>query len=146
MFWARSAAGPPASRASRKARAGALMGRLFAWVRSNGPRDRPGHRVANRRPGLADRLLARAYRLDVVAVRIEQERGVIIAASRSWKILRFPFAARRKLRGGTPAARWKVRTKFERSPNPTSRAMSVMERTSCANNRAARRNRERIRY
>ena len=42
------------------------------------------------------------------------------AASRSWRILRSPLAAWRKRRGETPAARWKVRTKLERSPKPTS--------------------------
>src|SRR5882757_7811878 len=41
-------------------------------------------------------------------------------ARRSWKILRIPREASRNLRGETPAARWKVRTKLERSPNPTS--------------------------
>src|ERR1700676_3293727 len=41
-------------------------------------------------------------------------------ASRSWKILRIPREASRNFRGETPAARWKVRTKLERSPNPTS--------------------------
>src|SRR3981189_779936 len=41
-------------------------------------------------------------------------------ARRSWKILRIPRDASRNLRGETPAARWKVRTKLERSSNPTS--------------------------
>src|SRR5258708_25454109 len=41
-------------------------------------------------------------------------------ARRSWKILRIPCEASRNLRGDTPAARWKVRTKLERSPKPTS--------------------------
>src|ERR1700694_1601094 len=41
-------------------------------------------------------------------------------ARRSWKILRIPREASRNFRGGIPAARWKVRTKLERSPNPTS--------------------------
>src|SRR6185503_8564654 len=58
-------------------------------------------------------------------------------AMRSWKILRSPFAARRKARGETPAARRNVRTKLERSAKPTSRAMSVMERASSASSRAA---------
>src|ERR1043166_2325246 len=68
------------------------------------------------------------------------------AASRSWKILRSPLAARRKPRGEVPAARWNVRTKLERSAKPTSSAMSVMARSSSASRRAARRRRERIRY
>ncbi len=59
------------------------------------------------------------------------------AVRRSWKILRSPFAALRKPRGDTPAARWKVRTKFERSPKPTSRATSVTARPSSASRRAA---------
>src|SRR6185437_9731720 len=42
------------------------------------------------------------------------------AASRSWKILRSPREAWRNRSGDTPAARWNVRTKLERSPNPTS--------------------------
>ena len=50
------------------------------------------------------------------------------AASRSRTIVRSPRAALRKPRGETPAARWKVRTKFERSPKPTSNATSVIER------------------
>src|SRR5438132_9432745 len=41
-------------------------------------------------------------------------------ARRSWKILRIPREPSRNLRGETPAARWNVRTKLERSPNPTS--------------------------
>ena len=41
-------------------------------------------------------------------------------ASRSWKILRSPREAWRNFSGETPAARWKVRTKLERSPKPTS--------------------------
>src|SRR6266566_2043720 len=41
-------------------------------------------------------------------------------ARRSWKILRMPREPSRNLRGETPAARWNVRTKLERSPNPTS--------------------------
>src|SRR5271155_3555421 len=42
------------------------------------------------------------------------------SASRSWKILRIPREAWRNFSGETPAARPKVRTKLERSPNPTS--------------------------
>src|SRR6516162_6907792 len=41
-------------------------------------------------------------------------------ARRSWRILRSPREAWRNLLGETPAARWKVRTKLERSPKPTS--------------------------
>src|SRR5439155_1245796 len=41
-------------------------------------------------------------------------------ARRSWKILRMPREPSRNLRGETPAARWNVRTKLERSPKPTS--------------------------
>src|SRR5436305_12042153 len=41
-------------------------------------------------------------------------------ASRSWRILRLPREACRNFRGEMPAARWKVRTKLERSPKPTS--------------------------
>src|ERR1700722_15839695 len=46
--------------------------------------------------------------------------------TRSWKILRLPNILRlpseacRNRSGEMPAARWKVRTKLERSPNPTS--------------------------
>ena len=40
--------------------------------------------------------------------------------SRSWKILRSPREAWRNFSGEAPAARWKVRTKLERSPKPTS--------------------------
>ena len=39
-----------------------------------------------------------------------------------------PSRACRKPRGETPAARWKVRTKLERSPKPTSKATSVIGR------------------
>ncbi len=58
------------------------------------------------------------------------------ASSRSWKILRSPLAALRKARGETPAARWKVRTKLDRSAKPTSYATSVMERSASARRRA----------
>src|SRR5258705_530628 len=76
-----------------------------------------------------------ANRLDIVAVGIDQERRVIgravigarawsnpsqCRASRSWKILRIPREAWRNLKGDAPAARWNVRTKFDRSPKPTS--------------------------
>ena len=59
----------------------------------------------------------------------------------SWNFLRFVCAERRKLLGETPAARWNVRTKFDTSPKPTSKATSAMERRSSANSRAARRSR-----
>jgi hypothetical protein len=55
-------------------------------------------------------------------------------------------AARRNARGDTPAARWKVRTTFDRSRNPTSSAMPEIGCVSWASNRAARRMRHRIRY
>src|SRR6202044_1110233 len=54
------------------------------------------------------------------------------SARLAWKILRFPRAASRKAPGETPAARGKVRTKLERSANPTSRARSVMAAFSSA--------------
>ena len=57
-----------------------------------------------------------------------------------------PSRRLRNARGDTPAARWNVRTKFERSPKPTSNAMSVIERASSASRRAAWRSRERTRY
>src|SRR5262249_8962017 len=105
--------------------------RCSRTLRSTGLRRRPRRRSPNR--------VAHAY-LPLEEAAYED------AASLSWRILRSPFAAWRKRRGGPRAERWKVRTKLERSPKPTSKATSVIERAPSASRDAARRRRERTRY
>jgi hypothetical protein len=59
----------------------------------------------------------------LVEVRLETAREPIL------ENLALARAASRKRRGETPAARWNVRTKFERSAKPTSSATSVILRS-----------------
>src|SRR5438045_6114598 len=84
-------------------------------------------------------LVARGF-LDNLAVsgsRAHATFGSKPEASRCRANARSPLAAFRKARGDRPAARWKVRTKFERSPNPTSQAISLIDPESSASNRTA---------